>query len=777
MAKISNTTAYPNITPQGSDYLVLTDSSDNNATKTVTVQALADFIDDQVTLQEVLNAGNTADSAGGNTGTIILQDATSATTITLAGNNGSIVTTGSAVIGGRLTVSNDISTLATVNIDGGNIDGTRIGQTTASDAKFSSVSGSSAVLAAGVPDATPANAAAALRVTVGPMQFGNTGGQGFGDVGDVLKSNGSNGTPEWLSQSELEPNQVLKDVRNQTGGTLVKGTAVHLDPNPSGKPLVVAADYRNNSLMPASGLVYEDIATGQDGKIILVGLLEDVSVSISGTPAVGDVVYVSTGGTLTVDRPVAFDEFVQNVGIISRTAGQTDIQVTCTGRTNDLPNLRAKQIFIGSNLAGQVGKAVESNLIQVDNNSPALPDYDIQLGSGTAKTLVRGNYRIDATHPYGENNIGLGNLALDSTSLTGANNVGIGVSALESLTTGENNTAVGKDSLDALTIGSSNVAVGSGALTTSTQGADNIAIGVNAAGNSLDSIRNIAIGTEALRNVTGNTNNQNIAIGWRSTDVLTAGENNVILGAQSLGIQTADSNTNVIIGASAAGNTNMVAGFNQATLVGFEAGWGSTEDRVTAVGYQAGRANGGASNTFIGRLAGTVNTVNGNTFVGSEAGVASLTGAFNTVMGATAAGSMTIGGSNTIIGERGANALVNGSSNVVIGSRADVNDPAAGESVIIGAGAIGPGSATVIGNGANANNSEQVIIGSGATSGGVAAPFIAFSDGMGSSYGTNTALLQFPNNAAAIAGGLPVGSIYMLLDQREVLLVILQLWR
>ena len=96
----------------------------------------------------------------------------------------------------------------------------------------------------------------------------------------------------------------------------------------------MAADYRNNSVMPASGLVYEDISNGEDGKIILIGLLENVSISISGTPAVGDVVYVSTGGALTVDRPVAFDEFVQNVGIISKTAGQTDIQVTCTGRTN-----------------------------------------------------------------------------------------------------------------------------------------------------------------------------------------------------------------------------------------------------------------------------------------------------------------------------------------------------------------------------------------------------------------------------------------------------------
>ena len=747
MAKISNTTAYPNITPQGSDYLVLTDSSDNNATKTVTVQALAEFIDDQVTLQEVLNSGNTADSAGGNTGTIILQDATSTTTITLAGNNGGITTTGSVVIGGRLNVT-DISTLPTVNIDGGNIDGTRIGQSLASDGKFTSVSGSSAVLTSGVRNANPNNAAAALRVTVGPMQFGNTGGQGFGDVGDVLKSNGSDGTPEWLSQSELEPNQVLKDVRNQTGGPLVKGTAVHLDPNPSGNPLVVAADNGNNLLMPASGLVYEDIANGQDGKIILVGLLEAVSVSISGTPAVGDVVYVGSTGGLTVDRPVAFDEQVQNVGIISRTAGQTDIQVTCTGRTNDLPNLRAKQIFIGSNAAGEVGKAVESNLIEVDNNNPSLPDYDVTIGVGNASTaLIRGKYRINATHPYGEDNVALGELSLDSLDPTnpGTDNVGIGVSALENLT-----------------IGGSNVAIGVNALTTSTQGSDNIAIGVNAAGNSVDSIRNVAIGTNALRNVTGNSNNQNVSIGWNNSDALTAGQANVILGAAALGNQVSSSSTNVILGGGAAGSANVVAGFNQATLVGFEAGWGSTVDRATAVGYQAGRVNGGASNTYIGRQAGLVNTVNGNTFVGAEAGVASLTGAFNTIMGATAAGSMTVGGSNTIVGERGAQTLVNGSSNVIVGKGANVNDPAASESTIIGTSAIGPESATVIGNGANANNPEQVIIGSGATGGGVAAPFIAFSDGMGSSYGSNTALLQFPDNAAAIAGGLPVGSIYVI---------------
>lgn len=44
MPKISNTTSYPNIIPSSGDYLVLTDISDSDNTKTVTIQAIADFI-------------------------------------------------------------------------------------------------------------------------------------------------------------------------------------------------------------------------------------------------------------------------------------------------------------------------------------------------------------------------------------------------------------------------------------------------------------------------------------------------------------------------------------------------------------------------------------------------------------------------------------------------------------------------------------------------------------------------------------------------------------
>ncbi|QDP53008.1 MAG: hypothetical protein GOVbin3107_6 [Prokaryotic dsDNA virus sp.] len=44
MAKISDTSSYPSITPGAGDYLVLTDVSDSNSTKTVTMQSIADFI-------------------------------------------------------------------------------------------------------------------------------------------------------------------------------------------------------------------------------------------------------------------------------------------------------------------------------------------------------------------------------------------------------------------------------------------------------------------------------------------------------------------------------------------------------------------------------------------------------------------------------------------------------------------------------------------------------------------------------------------------------------
>ena len=46
MSKISNTTAYPTVTPAAGDLLVITDVSDSNATKTATVSSISSVISD-----------------------------------------------------------------------------------------------------------------------------------------------------------------------------------------------------------------------------------------------------------------------------------------------------------------------------------------------------------------------------------------------------------------------------------------------------------------------------------------------------------------------------------------------------------------------------------------------------------------------------------------------------------------------------------------------------------------------------------------------------------
>ena len=63
MAQISDQTSYPAITPVGGDYLILTDISDTNKTKTVTVQSLSDFVAAITTI----TSANTAITVSGTT--------------------------------------------------------------------------------------------------------------------------------------------------------------------------------------------------------------------------------------------------------------------------------------------------------------------------------------------------------------------------------------------------------------------------------------------------------------------------------------------------------------------------------------------------------------------------------------------------------------------------------------------------------------------------------------------------------------------------------------
>lgn len=90
MAKISNTTSYPNATPAANDYVIGTDIDDNNATKTFKLQEIANLY---------------AGSGSGTVTSIGLDGGTTGITITSDTTN-PITTTGTFTLGGTLAVAN-----------------------------------------------------------------------------------------------------------------------------------------------------------------------------------------------------------------------------------------------------------------------------------------------------------------------------------------------------------------------------------------------------------------------------------------------------------------------------------------------------------------------------------------------------------------------------------------------------------------------------------------------------------------------------------------------
>lgn len=141
------------------------------------------------------------------------------------------------------------------------------------------------------------------------------------------------------SENTINTDVVLIEVHNQTGSTLNKGEAVYVSgTHTSGKPTIDLADNDGSNTYPAIGLVYTSIDTGNDGFVIISGLLTEVATSTLGSA--GDPLYIdSTPGDLTTTRPTAVTEKVQKVGLITRAhASNGTILIIGAGRTNDVNN-------------------------------------------------------------------------------------------------------------------------------------------------------------------------------------------------------------------------------------------------------------------------------------------------------------------------------------------------------------------------------------------------------------------------------------------------------
>jgi hypothetical protein len=142
-------------------------------------------------------------------------------------------------------------------------------------------------------------------------------------------------------------------IRNDEGTTIPAGTPIYTrgEIGGSDRIRVGIADASDPAKMPAIGITETELNTSdaKDGYAILTGVYNTNISGFTGL-AEGDILYVSnSGGGLSQTKPTG-TYLIQNVGIVLKTNGTIlqGFQVSCIGRTNDVPNLADGHFFIGS---------------------------------------------------------------------------------------------------------------------------------------------------------------------------------------------------------------------------------------------------------------------------------------------------------------------------------------------------------------------------------------------------------------------------------------------
>ena len=404
----------------------------------------------------------------------------------------------------------------------------------------------------------------------------------------------------------------------------------------------------------------------------------------------------------------------------------------------------------------------------------------------------------------GDDNTAIGSSALGASAgadITGSNNTAVGSQALLELEgAAASNTAIGMNALKILTTGTDNTAVGVGAGDAITDTTNCTLVGKNAGGgiNDTDANGTTAIGHSALAALTDGA--ANMAIGYQAMLEHTTGNANIAIGFDAMkstnaGVNSLNSSSNVMIGASAgsgtwtdlSSNSNVaigkdvmsgnLEGVDDCIIIGNAAGTGALTadaDGSVFIGNAAGVGNtSGRYNTFVGRNSGNENGIGDsnvalgyNSFADSLAtlqndnnvaiGYNSMGGTWvtaassnNIAIGKSAlAGAMNAAGSNVAIGTEALTANVSGSNNIAIGYQALDELTNSSDNVAIGTGALnacdaGEGGNVSIGYGSgglidHANSDNNVILGFNAGIGGAAAMIGCIAIGKGAMTSTTT---------------------------------------
>jgi hypothetical protein len=334
MAKISNTNTYPTkASPSGGDLVIGTDVSGDNATKTFTLQSIANLYSG--------SGSGTVTSIGldgGTTGITITSDTTSP-----------ITTTGTFTLGGTLATANGGTGLTTLGTAG----------------QILKVNSGATAFEFGNPTILLQDSGGAVVSGIDTLNFNNNVSvvTAPGSSTAIINASASTlwtddgsgnisyngGIVSTTQQFEGDINgAILQKAFNNTAGVLSKGQVVYLPGGNNGdNPYIELAQANSASTMSAIGIIKEDIDPSTLGEVITSGELTGLNLTGFTT---GDELYVSdvAAGSFKNAAPRTEANLIQKIGKVIKGGNGGALTVLGAFRSNQVPNLNEGSMFLGS---------------------------------------------------------------------------------------------------------------------------------------------------------------------------------------------------------------------------------------------------------------------------------------------------------------------------------------------------------------------------------------------------------------------------------------------
>ena len=178
-------------------------------------------------------------------------------------------------------------------------------------------------------------------------------------------------------------NTMYETIYNSEATTIVKGTPLYVSGSTGANSNVYRADAGNPSKMPVTYIAADNIASGDTGRGIVLGLITGVDTTgYSG----GTEIYVAVGGGWTSIRPTG-SAIIQVLGIVTKEGPGGQGLVLNPGPVN-LPNLTSGSVWVGN--SDSLPVAVPTASLSVASASYALTaSYALNGGGGGGVTIIK----------------------------------------------------------------------------------------------------------------------------------------------------------------------------------------------------------------------------------------------------------------------------------------------------------------------------------------------------------------------------------------------------